>query len=69
MKPKINLKRTKIIISNQLKLKLTKIKLSRAQNPYAFPRPEHSLQFTEQIQTNAHGQLMHIYADIYSLKC
>jgi len=51
MKPKINLKRTKILISNRLKLKLTKIKLSRAQNPYAFPRPEHNSRFTEKYTT------------------
>jgi hypothetical protein len=44
---KRNPKQTEITINNKVKFKRAKMKSSWAQTPYALPRPEHNLHFTE----------------------
>ena len=52
MKPKTNKNN-----NEQLSQTQAEINISWAQNPYAFPRPEHNFHFTEKkIQMNVHCQ-------------
>jgi hypothetical protein len=53
MKPKNEQKLQQITESNS---KRAEINISWAQNPYAFPRSEQNLHFTEKIQMNVHCQ-------------